>query len=249
MTCNTFMVNIKSIEMTFWDTIVDQHWIGLFASIAEINACFSEREKVLHSGEMDVFANIRSKTYREAWFAGRVLAKQCYEQSALGQQIDWKEMQIVSRNALGQSIVPRLLVDGRDTGFVFSLSHVADKAIVVAPSEFTGGLMPARSCGVGIGCDLVFQNSVTPGIVQTFFHGDEVEECQNYDAIWAVKEAAFKSCNAGDPFQPQQWFVQKIDENRYFCRHLDAARQLFAEAETLPLGHYTLAVARKTSVR
>ena len=241
--------------MDFWNTIVNPHWIGFVASISEINADFSGKEEdILHPGEINVLADIRSKSYREAWFAGRVLAKQCCgQQSEAAQRMNWNEMQIVSRNAAGKSVAPRLLVQGRETGLVFSLSHVADRVAVVAlmgreAREHTGGLAPARSCGIGIGCDLVFQHAVTPGIVKTFFHDDEVKEHSNFDAIWAVKEAAYKSCNENEPFQPRQWLMQRVEENRYFCRHLDEERQLFAEAETLPLGDYTLAVAKKSSL-
>lgn len=227
------------MEMTPWDTIVQQHWIGLFASISEINARFADKEEVLHADEIDVFANIRSKSYRESWFAGRMLAKQCYvQQSVLVQQIDWKEILIVSRNSSGKSIAPRLFVGETDTGFVFSLSHVADKVAVVVPADSADR----------IGCDLVYRNTATQGIAKTFFHDDEVNDHQNFDSIWAVKEAAYKSCNSNDSFQPLQWRTENIGENRYFCRHTAGDRQLSAEVETLILGDYTLAVARKSSV-
>jgi phosphopantetheinyl transferase (holo-ACP synthase) len=224
--------------MTFEDTIAHQHWIGLAASITEIVARFADWQDILHPSEIDVFANIHSKTYQESWFAGRVLAKNLYiNHSAAAHSIHWKEIQVLSRNSSGQSIAPRLLVGGRDTSFVFSLSHVADKAIAVAPTDFIDR----------IGCDLVFRDTVTPGIVKAFFHDEEATDHQGYEAIWAVKEASFKACNSNGSFQPRQWLTQRVGENLYLCHHLDGDWQLSAEAETVILDDYTLAVARKFS--
>jgi len=224
-----------------------QNWRGLFTSISEINSCFSGREeKYLHKAEFDVYVNIRAKSYRESWLAGRLLTKILYKMQPIPEQnADWKDIQIVSRNPLGQSRPPRLLIDGMDTGFIFSLSHVVDRAIVVIPGRSAEG-------AEGIGCDLVYQNTTTPGIVKTFFHDTEINDHQDnhsFDAIWAVKEAAYKSCNDDEAFQPRQWLTQRIGASRYFCRHLDLRQQLFAEAEIFILDEYTLAVARKTNIR
>ena len=217
-----------------------QTWTGFFTSISELNSNLSgTEEQFLHNKEINVFVSIRSKSYRESWLAGRLLTKKIYINRCMPEQnLDWKDIQIVSRNSLGHPVPPRLLANGTNTGFMFSLSHVADKVMVVVPIRPT----------TGIGCDLVYRETTTPGIVKTFFHDTEIQDQQDkcsFDAIWAVKEAAYKSCNTYESFQPRQWLTQKIAENRFFCRHLDLRRHLFVEAETFTLGEYILAVAKK----
>ncbi|MDR0328073.1 MAG: 4'-phosphopantetheinyl transferase superfamily protein [Planctomycetaceae bacterium] len=225
--------------MDYWNTIAHPHWICLSALISEINARFSGKEnEILHPGEFDVFAKIRSQSYRESWFAGRVLTKNLYmQQSVPVRPIDWREIQIVSRNDAGRSVAPRLLAGGKETGFFFSLSHVADRVAVVALVDSFAG----------IGCDLVLRGTTTQGIVNMFFHDDEVQDQSNLDAVWAVKEAVYKACQCNESFQPRQWLTKNIGENRYCCHHVDGDRQLFAEAETVDIDDYILAVARKTS--
>ena len=218
--------------------LTGQNWRGIFAPISAITAAFTGlEENILHDNETKVFSNIRAKSYREAWLAGRVLAKHLYVNRCVSSQnFKWKDILIVSRNSSGRAVPPRLFVNNIDTGFMFSLSHVADGVMVVVPTSTVSG----------IGCDLVYRESTTPGIVKTFFHESEINDGQggiSFDVIWAVKEAAYKSCNNGEAFQPRQWLTQRIEENRFFCRHLDSSRQLFAEAETFNIGDYIVAVA------
>jgi len=198
-------------------------------------------EKILHDKELDVFFNIRAKSYRESWLVGRLLTKNYYVKQCIPKQdIKWNDMLVVSRNSFGKSVSPRLLVNDIDTGFMFSLSHVADKAIIVTPT-----------CPVaGIGCDLVYRDTTTLGIVKTFFHSSEIDGSRHdfsFDAIWAVKEATYKCSNSNEAFLPLQWLTQKIGENQYLCYHLDLRGRPFAEVETFTIGDYILAVALKTS--
>jgi len=229
---------IKAVDI---HSFTKKNWIAVCASISEINSSFAGTEnKFLHNKEVAVFATIRAESYRQSWFAGRLLTKTLYVKHCLSEQtIKWKDIQIVSRDDLGRSIPPQLLVNGVDTCFVFSLSHVADKVIVVA-----------STCpDIGIGCDLVYRGTATSGIVKTFFHDTEANDSQNFDTIWAVKEAAYKSCQTKESFRPRQWLTQQIGENRYFCHHLGLEQQLFAEVETLTMDDYTLAVARRPTVK
>jgi len=239
-------VNVFFPPQQFVSEVTGKNWTAWFASIFEINAGVAGmEEKFLHEGEIDVFDNIRSKLYRESWFAGRILAKNIYTKQCVPEQnIDGKDIQVVSRNSLGRSIAPRLLLNGNDTCFMFSLSHVADRVMVVVPASRVAG----------IGCDLVYQGTITPGIVKTFFHdaeindlGSDISSDAHRDTLWAVKEAAYKSCNEGESFQPRQWLAQKMEGNRFFCRHCDLNRQLSAEVETFILDDYIAAVAKKSS--
>ena len=233
----TFRHETSNVDMCCF---IHLNWIGLSGSISKIYRNFSGMEKtILHDKELDVFFNIRAKSYRESWFAGRLLAKNFYVKQCIPKQnIAWKNIRIASRNSFGKSVSPQLLVNDVDTGFTFSISHVADKAIVVVPTCFTEG----------IGCDLVYRETSTPGIAKIFFHDTEIDVSQNqisFDSVWAIKEAAYKSCKCKEAFQPRQWLTQKIKENHYLCRHLDLNQQLFADVETLTIGEYILAVARR----
>ncbi len=216
------------------------NWTGLSASISGINSNLLEtRERFLHDGEIDVFVNIHSKSYRESWFAGRLLAKMLYAERYIQERnIAWKDIRIVSRNALGRSVSPRLFVNDIDTGFVFSLSHAADRVMVVTTDS-----------GAGIGCDLVYRKTAMLGVAKTFFHDTETDDGSggnSFDAVWAVKEAAYKSCNDNEAFRPRLWLTQRTSGNRFVCRHLDRERRLFADVETYVIDDYTLAVARKS---
>lgn len=236
---------MKTLVKYTFRCLENQNWTAYFASIAEINASVAcIEEQFLHDGEMEVFDTIRSTSYRESWFAGRILAKTIYVQQHIAEQnTDWKNIRIVSRNSSGRSIAPRMLRYDVDTGFVFSLSHVADRVMMVVPA----------SPVAGIGCDLVCQGTTTPGMVKTFFHDAEISDPLgsisfdvHCDTLWAVKEAAYKSCSGNEPFQPRRWLAQRIEENRYLCRHLDPNRQLSAEAETFTIDDYIIAVAKKS---
>jgi phosphopantetheinyl transferase len=169
----------------------------------------------LSSREQADMARIRDSRRREAWLAGRIVVKQLLAERLTHQPsegVSLAELEIVSRDAAGRKIRPQACLAGRQLCWTLSISH-SDRAVLAA-------VAPA---GVAVGVDLApSEQRLGRGFWELWFSPEERrwlndQKCQSVLAAWAVKEAAYKALNRGEPFEPRGWKVEPCASGGWNC--------------------------------
>ena len=130
---------------------------------------------------------------RQHWLCGRLAAKELLAKSQ--PLTDVAQLQVLTRDAAGKSIRPRIFVTGKEVSASVSISHDGEFAIAA-----TGGRQR-------IGVDIVPQYQFSGRFMSTWFTPreqswlrDETHETQR--SAWALKEAVYKAINNGESFAP-----------------------------------------------
>jgi phosphopantetheinyl transferase len=175
----------------------------------------------LHDMERAEYETLRDANRRECWLLGRVLAKHIIRRRvAAGRdgpgQLDPRHILIVSRDAFGRRIRPRVFVGGQLQGWCLSIAY-SDDSIAVALSD---------SERLNVGVDLVRRQPLGRGFRELWFSNRERAWTDAADGpavdraatIWAIKEAFYKAANTGDRFAPARIEVSCDDGGAYRLR-------------------------------
>jgi hypothetical protein len=127
------------------------------------------------------------------------------------------EIEILSRDAQGNGVSPCVRIAGEAMPWHLSISH-SDRGVLVALS-----VDPTLRVGV----DLASPDQTIPAAIGFWFTEGEREAGCLSDARqaatgWAIKEAAYKALNTGEPFVPHRYeVVRRGDEYRVRCADAD----------------------------
>jgi 4'-phosphopantetheinyl transferase len=157
----------------------------------------------LAAGERGELARLRDPGRRNAWLAGRWLAKRLLSER-LNFRLEPEELgaiEICSRQD-GKLVRPQANAEGIHGDWRLSIAHTERGVLVaVAPVE------------IAIGVDLVQERErPAPGFDQVWFTSDEQDWIASGPrrrrlALWAAKEAVYKALNCGEPFRPHDWLL------------------------------------------
>jgi len=159
----------------------------------------------LSPAEFDFWSAMKSTTRRATWLAGRVLAKQLIAECLRDQRdrrasLTPTEVHIESRSPekrLGAR--PTVFVSGQSLNCGLSIAHSAR------------GVLVAVGTDASVGVDLVATEECRAESLNWCFSAAERSwlaalprrQC-GVQRLWAMKEAVFKACHAGEGFAPQR---------------------------------------------
>ena len=142
-------------------------------------------------------------------------------------------LELVSHDALGRGVRPRLLLAGRAIPWSVSVSHT-ETAVLVAIST---------QPGLTLGVDLVAEDLDAARSLKTWFDPCEEELVAAGDPsealrLWAIKEAVYKATNQNDSFAPRRVCIRRTPDGQYQAtyRGLDLATRCRIATRALP-GH------------
>jgi phosphopantetheinyl transferase len=159
----------------------------------------------LSAAEHGSWLAMRSSERQATWLAGRVLAKQliaaCLEEQGDGRAYaPPTEIHIESRS-------PDKQLGARPLGFVSG--QALNWGLSIAHSR--RGVLVAVACDSHVGVDLVASDECRPESLAWCFSSAErrwlatvPRHGRGAERLWAMKEAVFKACHAGEGFAPQR---------------------------------------------
>lgn len=150
---------------------------------------------------------------REAWLMGRLLSKNLIRRAIDADAPPFESIEVLSRNAHGQSVRPEIRVDGELQPWSLSISHTRS-AVLAALS---------LSDSVEVGVDLtVLDDAAAPTLSVWYTPREKLAlayaEPEERAIVWAVKEAVYKAYNRGEGFAPKSIEVVRDDSGRWGCR-------------------------------
>ncbi len=159
----------------------------------------------LSAGEHVTWLTMRSHKRQATWLAGRVLAKQLIAE-CLGERNDRRaaisprEIHIESRSPqkhLGAR--PTVFVSGRELDWGLSIAHSGRGVLVAVALDASVGvdLVSSEECRAE-SLAWCFSSAERRWLATLPAHGRGAER------LWAMKEAVFKACHAGEGFAPQR---------------------------------------------
>ncbi len=156
---------------------------------------------------------------RRQWLAGRWLAKQLI-QRAIG-DVKLTDIQLLARDERGRGVRPRIRVAGRQLPGSVSISHSQCGVLVAlaADSSVSVGvdlaeLQPDGSAQFGAG----FRRLWFTAGEQQWLDVDPIRDpTGRIVKLWALKEAVYKACNAGEAFCPRQVEILPLNTDRFRC--------------------------------
>jgi phosphopantetheinyl transferase len=192
----------------------------------------------LSPGERQTLTALRDPSRREGWLQARVLAKQLILVHERALICDASEIDVVSCDAFGRGVRPRVAIGGRAMPWSLSISHTETAALVALCT------VP----GLSVGVDLVHAASPSRGFLRMWFDGPERElmaagDWQEPCRIWAIKEAVYKAVNHNDPFAPRQVRVRRAWGGEYTCTYRGVDLSGRCRIATWPSGEHVIAMA------
>jgi phosphopantetheinyl transferase len=159
----------------------------------------------LSPAEHQLWSEMRSRQRQMTWLAGRVLAKQLLVACLSDGDSDNKfespaEIHIESRSATNRlGIRPRVSVRGQELDWGLSIAHSNRGVLVAVAADASVGvdLVCSKECR----CESLawcFSAAERRWLAALPSHGHGAER------LWAMKEAVFKACPAGEGFAPQR---------------------------------------------
>ncbi len=173
-------------------------------------------ESWLSPRERAELAAWREPGRRSAWLMARMLGKQLIGEN-LADAVDPATVEILSRDAAGRSVRPRIWRGGGEQPWSLSITHTARGALAA--------LCVTR--GVRLGIDITDCDNLSDGFTRLWFTPAEQRWLRATDCpsiacfIWAAKEAVYKACNEGEGFAPRD--VEVLGHNRYAYRQMPLA--------------------------
>lgn len=173
----------------------------------------------LTSVEQAELNRLHDESRRAQWLAGRWTAKQLL-QNELGRRAEvdqragttlaLRDMQITTRDDRGRGIRPRIAVAGQSVSWSLSISH-SDRGVLVA-------LATANECSLGV--DLASKQARAPGFLRLWFSATErrwlaADAARRTAILWAMKEATYKACQAGEGWCPRAIEVRALAQHRF----------------------------------
>lgn len=151
----------------------------------------------LGEAEREEFLHWKDESRKRQWMAGRFLARQLIREMEQHQNLSLNEIEILSRNEKGQSVEPKVFINGEKFQGSLSISHSDEIAwAVLSFKEKTR-----------IGIDLVKEDQSDASHLLNWFSDREktVTDFSNPESIrlhWGIKEAVYKAINQGESFSP-----------------------------------------------
>ena len=152
--------------------------------------------------ERQVYAGLRDHRRRAEWLAGRIVAKRLVSERlrfACG-TLSAPRIEIDSGDGRRQRVRPRVLVDGRPLPGQLSIAHSGHALLVALAGDDQ----------VSVGVDLLAPVNCGRGFTELWFTPRErrwLADGQLWPVAWAIKEAAYKATNRGEPFRPRAFEV------------------------------------------
>ncbi len=162
---------------------------------------------------------LESERYRDPgrlreWLAGRWLAKQLLNEQFVPWSMDWRDIEVLSRNDKGQAVRPMVRLMKIPQPWCVSISHSHRGALVAVSLEK----------GIDVGVDLAEKEELNSQSLVFWFSAKEREHLRQTDArqaavSWAVKEAVYKAINTGESFVPKKFEVFPSRFGGYDCHY------------------------------
>jgi len=191
----------------------------------------------LSRAEHAELAHWRDPGRRKAWQASRFMAKRMILDRLTGVTRHAREIEILAQDGRGRPMRPHVVLGGRRMPWSLSISHTSERVWVA--------LSTAR--GISLGVDLTPLGPSRDGFVRTWLTPAEQAALRsappdNTAVFWAVKEAVYKACNAGEKFAPTRVEVRRT-ESGFGCTYcgVDLADAAEIESRECP-GHVAILV-------
>jgi phosphopantetheinyl transferase len=163
--------------------------------------------------ERSELARLHDAGRRRQWLAGRWLAKQLLCEAGCAGNLT--EVEIVSRDAQGRGVRPRVLIRAGELSRSLSIAHTDRGALVVL----------AATSRLLVGADLA--PCVIPaddGFCRLWFSSLERQWIDHDPAkrlalMWALKEAIYKAVNAGESWNPRQIEIRPRGLENFDCSY------------------------------
>ncbi len=176
-------------------------------------------EHWLSPSEHAMFDRLRHPNRRAGWLAGRVLAKQVLLRrlGPCGQDVCRAAPARIAITTIGPSgsqVAPEIRLDGQPVPWSLSISHTDRGVLVVL----------AATKDDRIGVDLVAPSNYGAGFCELWFTDGERRWIGpgrpplRVATLWAIKEATYKACHRGEPFDPRRIEVLPGPPGRYRLR-------------------------------
>jgi phosphopantetheinyl transferase (holo-ACP synthase) len=179
----------------------------------------------LSKSEWMEYDHWKADSRKKQWLSGRYLAKSLIQEHVLDDSDPFNQIEIRSRNSIGQSVRPEIFINGIKTDCSLSISHTEELAWAVL----------SLNNETRIGIDLVPEilsrdnQSNSKHLLQWFTNrekenltADSTEEniqkriVQHYVIKhWAIKEALYKAINNGESFSPLKIEILRSSEGSY----------------------------------
>lgn len=173
------------------------HPVWRYATAAVLDALAAENpDRQLSPREKRESASWRDPRRRQEFLRGRVLCKQLITEQLGAARAS--EVEILSRDANGLAIRPQALLAGRPLPLSVSIAHTEHGVLAAIGNESL----------VRIGVDLMPRGPLPAGFARMWFTRAEQAWFANAGSseigsfLWAAKEAVYKACNHGEPFDP-----------------------------------------------
>jgi phosphopantetheinyl transferase len=213
------------------DTVLDR-----FARFDELDP--AQLADWFSASELTEASGWRHPRRLRAWQAGRLLAKRLLLEAGV-----WgpRQISVLSRSTSGESVRPRILIGGHELDWSVSIAH-SDRGVLVALS---------MAPGVDVGVDLAPIQSrnayaLGPWMESRERRTLETLDCEAWTTAWAVKEAAYKCTNHGEPFAPRRFVTSVGEGGRWTCHRVGDGEPQNLSIECRRIGREVAAIATWT---
>ncbi len=207
-------------------SIISNHSDLIFENCMNINALQEMNlPDFLSKSEREEYDHWKADSRKKQWLSGRYLAKSLFQEHVLDEPVPFNQIEILSRNSIGQSVRPEIFSNGIKTDCSLSISHTEELAWTVL----------SLNNETRIGIDLVPEiqpqdkQSNSNHLLQWFtkrekenLRANSTEESINQGIFqhciikhWAIKEALYKAINHGESFSPLKIEILRSSEGSY----------------------------------
>jgi phosphopantetheinyl transferase len=195
-----------------------------YATLGELRRLYAPgaERRWLAPREQQVCDGLHDPSRRDAWLAGRLLAKRLISDYLAFHRLTvpakrHREVEIDSGQPGLKRIPPAIRIAGQAVDWSLSISHTRHGVLVA--------LTDAAEIRVGV--DLIEPTPCGPGFVKLWFTSEEQHWLRRFGQgtwpaiLWAAKEAVFKATNQGEPFQPLKIEVLPEPNGHLVCTPLN----------------------------
>ncbi len=139
---------------------------------------------------------------------------------AVRRVLSYERLRSFSRDAAGRGSRPRIVLKGRELDWSLSISHNERGVLAV--------LCTADACSLGV--DLASKTARSAGFLRLWFTLNErrwiaADPARRTAIVWAMKEATYKACQAGESWSPRDIEIRALCGNRFACIFQDRLLQ------------------------
>ncbi|HEX3727052.1 MAG TPA: 4'-phosphopantetheinyl transferase superfamily protein [Pirellulales bacterium] len=176
-----------------------------YCTLDAVTAAIGSSKVRLGDREHQEFERLRDPARRQQWMAGRWLAKRLLCEVGCAEHGD--EIEILTRDARGHGVRPRVLIRGREVVRSLSIAHT-DHGVLVALASTDRLLIGADLAPSTIPADEGFCRLWFSSLERQWIDRDPAKRVA---LVWALKEAIYKAANAGQSWNPRQIEIRPRD--------------------------------------